>query len=264
MNAKKKDNNLNKVLADLLEKYNISSDRPFQLLKGEHIPENGLKLLPGCSFLDSPLTEKDVPLLTWRSKRKFIELKNIVETKTIEQVRMLRFCNISSSHHQSLKSLFYQEFDLCEFLGQGNIVSIYASIKDEKAANIVLRLDNDILCSLELSVQAPAGSPQVERHELVAERGVASDLPVDSQIPPRSIYEFTNSSQYQYNDTDMELYGISEEEIDHVRAAFHVLANPNLINQSRSQHKRLTKLIRLAFDSNSKNQRLGYHHGGTV
>ena len=116
---------------------------------------NGLNLLPGWMWTDAQLAENQIPLLTWRVKRKFIELKKIVEDATIENVCMLRFSSMGNSDEWDWNSLLYRELDLCEFIGNGKIVSLQAVISDSRTGNVILKLDNDILCSVEISTRMP-------------------------------------------------------------------------------------------------------------
>ncbi len=75
-----------------------------------------LNLLPGCSFLNENPGDNDIPLLTWRFNRKFIELKKIISDKVVKNVSILRFCILGDPNVQSLNALMYREFNLCEFI----------------------------------------------------------------------------------------------------------------------------------------------------
>jgi hypothetical protein len=151
-----------------------------------------------------------------------------------------------------LSSLLYREMDLLEFIGNGKIISVQAVISDDQVSNLILRLDNDALCCIEAGTQMPSGTPLIERHEIIAQRGVASDLVVDTNVPQSSIYCYTNEGERRYTDVDMELYGFDDLQIDHIRSAFQVLKNPDLIKQWQQQHKHLVNLVQTVFESNSK------------
>jgi hypothetical protein len=200
-------------------------------------------MLPGYDFAEAELLENQVPLLTWRVKRKFIELKKIVEESVIEDVCLFRFCCIGNKEKWSMFSLLYREMDLLEFIGNGKIVSVQAVINGDQAGNVILRLDNNALCSIEVSTQLPSGMPMIDRHEIIARRGVASDVVVDTQIPQSSIYSYTQQGEKRYTDVDMELYGFDDTRIDHIRSAFQVLKQPELVQNWQSRHKHLVNLI---------------------
>src|SRR5690606_4034478 len=234
-------------LETLLNKYGIQPSFEFQL--GNKVNETGrTSLLPGWYLMDTPLTPQLVPLLTWRLKRQFTELKKIVDNQVLENVCLLRFCSFTSND-QSLRSLLYCEFDLVEYITGHKIVSVNAVLDDEKVGNVIVCLDNGILCSIEVSTQLPQHTRILERHEIIAKRGAASDLVVDSQIPQSSIYSFIDGKEEQFKDYDMELFDYEKEDIDHIRAAFEVIKFPSLIGQWSLQHQRLTNLVAQAFSS---------------
>jgi len=245
---------MEKALSGLLRKYNIQEPQDFRLTQPGSL--NGLNLLPGWTLIDTPLDEKQIPLLTWRLKRKFLELKKIVQDSIIENVRMFRFCSMGNKDEWNWPSLLYREMDLCEFIGDGKIVSLQAVISDNQTGNVILRLDNNILCSVEISIQMPSDSALTDRHEIIAQRGVASDLVVDTMIPQNSIYSYTEKGEQQYRDVDMELFGFDELQIDQVRSAFQVLKQRELAQQWQIQHKRLVNFINSVYISDNEQRKI--------
>ena len=169
---------------------------------------------------------KSIPLLPWRKERRFFELKNLVDTNTLEDVSTLRFAWIASE--KTLPQLLYRELDLCEYIGESPIVSIFATLGGDKTANAIVKLADTKSCSVECSAGLPKGAEEIDKHEIIARRGIGCDRVVDSQIPMSSIYEFTQEGEKRFTDVDTELYGFSTEEIWLIRAAFEVLAKPEL------------------------------------
>jgi len=249
---------MEKALSGLLEKYNIRETRNLNL--SQFGSSNGLSLFPGWSWINTNLEENQVPLLTWRLKRKFLELKKIVEDATIENVNMLRFSCMGARDEWDWNSLLYREMDLCEFIGNGEIISLQAVINEGQTGNVILRLNNDIICSVEISTRMPAGSDLTDRHEIIARRGVASDLVVDTMIPQNSIYCYTDNGENRYRDVDMELYGFDEEKIDHVRSAFQVLKQPGLVQQCKLQHQRLVNFTNAVFTSDKEQRKITFNN----
>jgi hypothetical protein len=254
MNMKKDKKDIEKALTGLLEKYNIKPSKSFRLFKDSN--PDVLNLLPGYVFIDPILEKNQIPLLTWRARRKFVELKKIVEDSVIENVCLFRFFSMGSKEKWLLSSLLYREMDLLEFIGNGKIISVQAVVSDDQICNVILRLDNGALCSIEAGIQMPPDTPLIDRHEIIAQRGVASDLVVDTNVPQSSIYCYTNEGEFRYTDTDMELYGFDEMQIDHIRSAFQALKNPGLTKQWQQQHKHLVNLVRMVFESNSKREKI--------
>lgn len=215
-----------------------------------------LNLLPGWQFLETTLNENDIPLLTWRSNRRFTELKKLLYEQIIEGVSMLRFSSFGNKEEWSLNALIYREFDLCEFITGSRIVSLHAVLNNNLAGNIIVKLANGIIGSIEIGVQTPVGRRLLERHEIIARRGVASDLVVDTQIPQRSVYTFTGKGESGYKDVDYELFGLDEFQVEWIRSAFEVQKHPEQLKELKTQHDRLCRLVDTAIGSNSKKQKL--------
>ncbi len=163
MNKKKDNKDIENALKGLLVKYNIKPHQAFHLNKGGNA--DTLDMLPGYFFPEPVLEKNQVPLLTWREKRKFVELKKIVADSVIENICLFRFCSMGSKDKWSLFSLLYREMDILEFIANGEIVSVQAVISDKQAGNVILRLSNNALCSIEVSIQLPADTPFTDRPE---------------------------------------------------------------------------------------------------
>ena len=79
-------------------------------------------------------------------------------------------------------------------------------------------------------------------------------------IPQHSIYINTDNGEDRYRDVDMELYGFDEEKIDHVRSAFQVLKQPELVRQWQLQHKRLVNMINSVFISDKEQRKITFNN----
>lgn len=226
----------NEALNYLLDKYQVN--------KTGKITESG------CLERDG----KVLPLLPWRVERRFIELKNLIKNQTIEDVSTFRFAHLAPSSAKSLDELIYQQLDLCEWLGDATVSRLFAVFSDDKAANIIVKLTNELSCSVECSVMLPAGAATIDRHEIIARRGVASDQVVDTQVPQSSIYTYTAENEKRFTDVDAEIFGLSQEDVNLVRAAFKVLNEPETAEKWIKQHRHLLALIEEAKKSeiNSK------------
>ena len=112
-----------------------------------------------------------------------------------------------------------------------------------KVANVIVTFANGMSASVECSAALPDGAAEIDRHEIIARRGVACDRVVDTQVPQASIYAFTEQGVKTYTDTDAELFGFSDAEIWAVRAAFAVLKERPLADAWRHTDDRLTGLV---------------------
>ncbi len=165
-------------------------------------------------------------LLPWRVERRFTELKKLISGDTLNDVSTLRFGSISPGG--DLFSHVAREIDLATWMIGSPAVSLFAACAAGVTANLIVKLANGVSVSVECSTKLPKGAELMDRHEIIARRGVASDRAVDTQLPQSSLYAFTASGDEQYTDTDAEIFGLPEEDIRMVRAAFAVLENPDL------------------------------------
>ncbi len=168
---------------------------------------------------------KTVDLLPWRVERRFVELKKIIDGKTLEDVSTFRFATFSSGGCN--RKALARELDLAAWLSGSDICRLYA-VGNEKACNVIFRLANGMSGCVECANGLPGGSAPMDRHEIIARRGVASDRLVDSQVPQDSIYVWSNDGKKTFTDVDTELFGLPNDAIWVVRAAFAVLQNPEL------------------------------------
>jgi predicted dehydrogenase len=249
---------LTRTVRGLLEKYSRPDPGAWRLVRGlsDHAAKGTATLAPGWSAPQADLPESFWPLLPWRFERRFVELKRIVDQQTIAPVLMCRFSCMTDGRALGLAAALYRELDLAEWLTGATIVAVTASIAEQRWANVIVRLGNDVVCSVEIGTGLPAGTVPVDRHELIARRGVACDRVVDSQVPQSSVYALTASGTAQYTDTDAELFGLPPGDVSLVRAAYDALVNAGRLDAGRKQHCHLVGLVELAFDSNRNGRRL--------
>lgn len=242
--------NMNQALQGLLEKYGVPA-------VGE-LTRADTDTCGAAARLKTAGGEV-VELLPWRIERRFVELKKIIEGKTLEGVSTLRFASMSNA--RTLAQLLYREFDLCEFLGGASVKSAFAAVNGSAAANVVVKLADGKSCSIECSAVLPEGADEIDRHEIIARRGVACDRVVDTQVPQSSIYAFTKNEERRYTDTDAELFGFGNDEIILIRAAFELLAHPELMPVWNKASRRLAAIATAALDSDKNGTPVIFEEG---
>lgn len=271
---------LNDALGGLLEKYAVEAPGPWRIVDGRESPDGDdlLTLLPGASLPEPDPPELTVPLLPWRDQRRFVELKRLVDEKTVAPLLMCRFACLTDAAQTPLEAILYREFDLIEWLSGTPIVSICASMagKGDKsnycearsgsvreiglipffAANVIVRLAGGVIGSVEAGATLPAGTAMQDRHELIARRGVASDRVVDTQVPQSSVHAWTAAGHEQHTDVDAELFGLDAEQAALVRSAYDVLHETTRVAELRRNHARLRQLVELAYESDRRHERL--------
>lgn len=250
------------ALGQLIEKYGPSSADEVHLV--QHAADlttqtNGCKkLVPGCLLLNVPKPDANVTVLfPWRSNRRYQELKNICQGDVLGKPSMVR-SRLVAPRGLSLRDAMYREMDLLQWITGSRIVSVFASIANESAANLALALDTGVRCGMELSVALDANACPHDRHEIFTQRGVACDQVVDTIIRPHSLYCLTDNGVETFTDTDYELFGLPPESIFLVRAAHDVLVKPQQHRRNALDHSVLCDLVELAYRSDAGRKRLDY------
>lgn len=239
---------MEKALKNLLDQYGIAVKEDFSFTEAENtIGIDGL--IAGYKLNGLALAAEEVPLLMWRVRRSFTELRKIVQEATVEDVCLLRFSYYGAAGEDSIANLIYQKLDLCEYITGSEIKSVFATWSNQEAVNIIAKLNSGVICSIEINLQLPEGALLQERHEIIGRRGTACDRVVDTQIQQHSIYCFTKDEDYAYTDTEMELYGLSVKQIELIRAAFELCKNKELKDIWLDQHQHLENLLKAVITS---------------
>ena len=217
---------MNKSLDFLRDKYgfpqgNISAGQEFFMLKDAD----------GSTY----------ELLPYRIERRFSELKKMIDSNTLEDVSTLRFAKFTSGI--TMKKLLAEQLDLAEFIAGSPIIRVFASGDGENVCNVIVRFANSISASIECGTKLPANATVLDRHEIIARRGVGCDRGVDTQIPQHSIYLWNDEGKQEYTDVDTELFGLPDEVIWNVRAACALLKEPVL---KKLWHEAASRSLKLA------------------
>lgn len=216
---------INQALKTLCEKYSVSTDAVIN--EDNTVRFNG----------------KTVPLMPWRSERRFTELKNIANNGTLVGISVFRTARIIRKDSDIYKAL-YRELDLCQYILNRKIKTIMA-VENDSALNVIAAAEDKIICTIEISATLPKGEIPKDKHEIISQRGIACDIVVDAQLKQDSLYIFSSENK-KFTDVDYELYGLSAEEIAVVRAAFALAQNKNFeemekINENLNALVEITK-----------------------
>ncbi len=198
------------------------------------------------------IDSKDIPLLSHRCQRQFIELKNIALGGTLVGISVIRVARIIEKNKDLYEAL-YREFDLCQWILNEEIVQVTA-MRNLNVLNVIATTKSGIVCTIEISSTLKKGERPVEKHEIISQRGIACDVVVDAQLKQDSIYVYGNENK-KYTDVDFELYGLSIEEIAIVRSAFSLAQNTNYADNLESDIK-LKKLIEATEKSVQNSERV--------
>lgn len=226
-------NRLQEKLDFLLEKYSVDTKAVLKDCKTVVI--NGMEL----------------PILSHRSERRFVELKNIVNNGTLVGVSVMRVARIIEKGSDIYEAL-YRELDLVQYILQRSITSIMV-MENDNVMNAIATTEDGVVCTIEISATLKAGEIPKDKHEIISQRGIACDVVVDAQLKQDSIYVF-GAENKKYTDVDFELFGLSIEEIAVVRAAF-TLAQSKKYDEMKEIHTNLCKLVEMAKKSAENGER---------
>ncbi len=226
-------NRLQEKLDFLLEKYSV----------------NTKAILKDCKTIE--IDGMELPILSHRSERRFVELKNVVNNGTLVGVSVMRVARIVEKGADIYDAL-YRELDLVQFILQRKIKSIMV-MKNDNVMNAIATTEDSVVCTIEISATLSAGEISKDKHEIISQRGIACDVVVDAQLKQDSIYVF-GAENKKYTDVDFELYGLSVEEIAVVRAAFAAAQKQNF-DELKAIHENLCKLVELAKKSVENGER---------
>ena len=194
----------------------------------------------------------ELPILSHRNERRFIELKNIINNGTLVGISVMRVARIIEKGSDIYEAL-YRELDLCQFVLQRKIKSIMV-MQNDNVLNAIATAEDDIVCTIEVSATLAKGEIPKDKHEIISQRGIACDVVVDAQLKQDSIYVFGQENK-KYTDVDFELYGLSIEEIAVVRAAFGVAQNKNY-DEMKNIDENLCNLVEMAKASAEAGERM--------
>ena len=225
---------LQEKLEFLLDKYSVETKA---VLKDDKTVE-----IDGC----------DIPLLSHRSERRFIELKNMAQNGTLSGISVMRTARIINKN-ADINEALYRELDLCQWILNDEICRV-TTMSNGNILNIIATTKNGIVCTIEISATLNDGIKPIDKHEIIAQHGIACDVVVDAQLKQDSIYVYADTEQ-KYTDVDFELYGLSIEEIAIVRAAFS-LAQSKSCEENLNTNKILTSLVNAVNSSAEKCERV--------
>ncbi len=217
---------MQKGLDLLLKKYSVSA-KAVLTEKGETVTVDG----------------KNIPVLPWESERRIIELRNLVVTGRLGNMCTYRIGH-TAKKGSDLFALLVREIGILEFTVNSTVKEIFA-IAGRNTMNCIAETENGCVCTIELGATLDDGQRDIDKHEIITDNGVGCDRVVDTQMPQDSIYVFGKNEQ-AYMDTDAELYGYSEIEINTIRNAFTVAKNVDVQKSNANKWIHIQKVVAAA------------------
>ena len=210
----------------LLDKYSVSTKAALSK-DGKTVEINGV----------------NVPVLPWESERRIIELKNLVVTGRLGNMCTYRIGH-TAKKGTDLMEMLAREVGILEFTVASEAKEIFA-IAGKNTMNCIVETENGCVCTIELGATLEEGQKDIDKHEIITDNGVGCDRVVDTQMPQDSIYVFGENRQ-TFMDTDAELYGYSEMEINTIRNAFALAKSEELCKENIKKRAHIEKVVAAA------------------
>lgn len=217
---------MQKGLNYLLEKYSVKADVKLSA-DGKVVTVNGEKF----------------NTLPHESERRFIELRNLVVLGRVGNMCTYRIGH-TAKRGTDIFELLERELGILEFTVNSPVKEIFA-ISGENTMNCIAETENGCVCTIELGATLGEGDSDIDKHEIITDNGVACDRVVDTQLPQSSIY-VRGKNPTTYTDTDAELYGYSEREINVIRNAFMLAKDENARAHNKATYEHITKVVSAA------------------
>lgn len=217
---------MQKGLNYLLEKYSVK-ENALLAADGKYLNING------CC----------VPVLPWESARRFVELRGLVLTGRLGNMCTYRVGH-TAKKGSDLFELLAREIGIVEFTVNSDVKEIFA-IAGNNTMNCIAETENGCVATIELGATLEEGENDIDKHEIITDAGVACDRVVDTQMPQQSIYVFGKKEEV-YMDTDAELYGYKEYQINTIRAAFAIAKNESVCKEKCEKMAHIQKVVAAA------------------
>ena len=214
---------MQKGLNLLLEKYSVANTAVLSA-DGKTVAING----------------KNVPVLPWESERRIIELRNLVVTGRMGNMCTYRIGR-TTKKGTDLFEMFAREVGILEFTVNSVAKEIFA-IAGKNTMNCIVETENGCVCTIELGATLEEGQRDIDKHEIITDSGVACDRVVDTQVPQESIYVYGKNKQ-AFMDTDAELFGYEEIQINTIRNAFAVAKSEELCKANTAKWAHIQKVV---------------------
>ena len=192
------------------------------------------------------INENGYHLTPWRYDRKLITLRNL----GVIQNRLKTICSYKSSNvlnnNVDIDYALFVELDVCEWILNDVITSVYALSNRNKTLSLILRTKKGVLCNIEISTTLALDSTPIKRHEIVGREGMISDRSINEQIPAKAVYLFNDNKgePTTFTDVDSNMFGLTQEEVYVADNVLNILSNKPFKNQVEDRINYLNGILK--------------------
>lgn len=228
-----------KTIEEGVERLFIEADKPSKPFK--YIPRGETAY---CDAVE--INGKVIPLYDWRYYVKNYGLYQNCDNHLgkLSTLRTSRF----AGRDKTLRQLLFVELDLAEYLLRSKVAYIMG-YGTEQAANFIVKMENDTICSLELAVTMPAGEKVRAKHTIYSTNGQTSDLCFDNKLDQDEIFLFADGGNQSFIDIDVPLFGLTPKQMDITYAIFGLLRDLDDHDEWIARESYLLNLVEGAINS---------------
>lgn len=150
-----------------------------------------------------------------------------------------------------MSALLAREIGILEYVTDSAVREIFA-VSGSRTINCIAETTSGCVCTIELGATLRPGESDIDKHEIIADRGVACDRAADTQIPQQSVYVF-GRSEGAWLDTDAELYGYTDGSM---RMYPECVCGPSRDARVRTYNRQKSAHIRKVVESAEKSRKL--------
>ena len=146
------------------------------------------------------------------------------------------------SKSADIDEILYSELDICRWLTDDEIASVYALSNTEKAMSLILKTTKGIMCSINVATTLSEETTPIIKHEITGIEGMISDRCINEHVPSKELYVFedTKKDPTTYTDMDLCVAGRSPEETFAVENIVRLIEDKEFRSQAL---KNQTKLL---------------------
>ena len=222
------------------------------------LPEKPFKYIPRGekAFCDAvEINGKVVPMYDWRYYVKNYGMYLNCDNK-LGKLSTLRTSHFAG-RDKTLEQVLFVELDLAEYFLRSKVAYIMG-FGNEKAANFIVKMENDTICSLELAVTMPAGEKARAKHTIYSTNGQTSDVCFDNKLDQDEIFLFSDDGNKSFIDIDVPLFCLTLKQMDKAYTIFGLLRNLDDVDEWIAREDYLKNLVDGAMKSLATGEKTTY------
>ena len=184
-------------------------------------------------------------LMPWHYNKNLKSLRNL----SVDSASVGGLCSYKATRIETktadIGKLIYSELDLCRWLTDDEITTVYALSSSDKTMSMMLKTSKGILCSIDIATTLSEETTPISKHEITGTEGMISDRCINEHIPSSDIYVFVDSKKdpTTYVDLDVHVAGLSPEEAYVTENIVKLVESREYRETTLKNHRAVMKLI---------------------